>query len=58
MPAEKTVIRYEVAMTPSPNWYCIREVYQDGNFKAVGNGTLKRCELWADCMNWLLETEI
>ena len=51
----KRVIRYEVACTPTPNWYCIREVYEDGDFKAIGNGTLKRCELWVDIMNYQLE---
>lgn len=52
---KKAITHYEVALTPTPNWYCIREVYADGDFKAVGNGTLKRCKLWVDCMNYLLE---
>jgi len=51
----KKVIRYEVALTPSVNWYCIREVYQNGDYKAIGNGTLKRCQLWVDIMNYQLE---
>ena len=54
---EKKIVDYVVACTPTPNWYCVREVYADGDFKAVGNGTLKRCETWVLGMQTLLEVK-
>ncbi len=44
-------------MHTTPNWYCVREVYADGDLKAVGNGTLKRCETWVLGMQTLLEVK-
>ena len=49
------LIKYEIWGTPSPGWYCIKKIYQDGDFKVVGNGKLKDCKLWVDCMNYQLE---
>jgi len=51
----KRIVRFEIWQTPTVDWYCIREVYEDGDFTTIGNGKIRDCQLWVDCMNYLLE---